>query len=127
MIVGEEWKEEEGKVALDFPMASRYAQAGTVFLFQVSHAGPNILAGTVRKVSPNGQYALIGPENGPEGAWLPCKSITVLDVLVPMREKQPKQKPLGQEELMNALIGFTTEIVVPKKKIKIRKGKQTNE
>jgi len=102
-MITEEWKEQSGN-QLSAELAKRYAEANSLVLFAAKELKSVPLAGQIKSVSPNGEYVEVAPEEADHGRWMPVEDVFILDVLVPMKEKDTRPK-LTQEEILQGLFG----------------------
>jgi hypothetical protein len=102
-MITEEWKEQSGN-QLSADMAKRYAEANSVVLFSAKDLKGVPLAGQIKSVSPNGEYVEVAPEEADHGRWMPVEDVFILDVLVPMKEKDARPR-LTHEQILQGLFG----------------------
>jgi hypothetical protein len=115
-MITEEWKEQAGN-QLSAEMAKRYAEANSLVLFATKELKSVPLAGQIKSVSPNGEYVEVAPEEADHGRWMPVEEVFILDVLVPMQEKDNRPK-LTHEQILQGLFGHPQAN---------RKGKKQND
>jgi hypothetical protein len=102
-MITEEWKEQSGN-KLSADMAKRYVEANSLVLFAAKELKSVPLAGHIKRISPNGEYVEVAPEEADYGRWMPVEEVYILDVLVPMKEKDKRPK-LTHEEILQGLFG----------------------
>jgi hypothetical protein len=100
-MITEEWKEQSGN-QLSADMAKRYAEANSLVLFSAKALQSVPLSGQIKRVSPNGEYVEVAPEEADHGRWVPVEDVFILDVLVPMKEKDTRPT-LSPDEILQAL------------------------